>query len=262
MVKSSTDITSRHQQTSRCKEPTSEFSTHAKQNDVVEHYLRLVLNQKLDNQTTGLNIAGILQKLVPAAVRVDAHLANLWLIGGRLFPVVDLIDDLPPPTVLSAGFLVKLVGARRLDSSKIENKKKFEETGHGSAVHDGAPSTTRICARGTCALAAHGRYWRPHGGLLVATTLRTGCVTSLPLVARGGQEMADRLLLFFALDGNDFAHWLHTMMAAVRAVAGHYMRRAWRGSARHKAARYVAAAAAVRPPSDVFPAAMRRLIFF
>ncbi|KZV06729.1 putative inactive receptor kinase-like [Dorcoceras hygrometricum] len=46
------------------------------------------------------------------------------MIGGRLNPVVDLIDDLPPPTVLSAGFLEKLVGARRLDSSKIENNKK------------------------------------------------------------------------------------------------------------------------------------------
>ncbi|KZV41732.1 hypothetical protein F511_35481 [Dorcoceras hygrometricum] len=38
--------------------------------------------------------------------------------GGILIPVVYLIDDLPPPTVLSAGFLVKLVGARRLDASK------------------------------------------------------------------------------------------------------------------------------------------------
>ncbi|KZV46748.1 hypothetical protein F511_30186 [Dorcoceras hygrometricum] len=39
--------------------------------------------------------------------------------GGILIPVVDLIDDLPPPTVCSAGFLVKLVGARRLDASKV-----------------------------------------------------------------------------------------------------------------------------------------------
>ncbi|KZV40671.1 hypothetical protein F511_32381 [Dorcoceras hygrometricum] len=31
-------------------------------NDVVGHYLRLVLNQKLDNQTIGLNIAGISPK--------------------------------------------------------------------------------------------------------------------------------------------------------------------------------------------------------
>ncbi|KZV58004.1 hypothetical protein F511_43521 [Dorcoceras hygrometricum] len=38
---------------------------------------------------------------------------------GVLNPIVDLIDDLPPPTVLSAGFLEKLVGARRLDASKV-----------------------------------------------------------------------------------------------------------------------------------------------
>ncbi|KZT75628.1 hypothetical protein F511_47347 [Dorcoceras hygrometricum] len=51
------------------------------------------------------------------------------------------------------------------------------------------------------------------------------------------------------------AHWLRNIMAALRAVAGRYMRRAWRGSARPCAARYVAAAVAVRPPSDVSPAA-------
>ncbi|KZV13588.1 putative LRR receptor-like serine/threonine-protein kinase [Dorcoceras hygrometricum] len=44
--------------------PAAEISNNINQNDVVEHYLRLVLNQKLDNQTTGLNIAGNLQKLV------------------------------------------------------------------------------------------------------------------------------------------------------------------------------------------------------
>ncbi|KZV56830.1 hypothetical protein F511_18010 [Dorcoceras hygrometricum] len=43
----------------------------------------------------------------------------LQIDGGILIPVVDLIDDLPPPTVLSAGFLVKLVGARRLDASNV-----------------------------------------------------------------------------------------------------------------------------------------------
>ncbi|KZV28102.1 methyl-CpG-binding domain-containing protein 9-like [Dorcoceras hygrometricum] len=54
-------------QPSDATKPAAEISNNANQNDVVEHYLRLVLNQKLDNQTTGLNIAGNLQKLVPAA---------------------------------------------------------------------------------------------------------------------------------------------------------------------------------------------------
>ncbi|KZV18075.1 hypothetical protein F511_38111 [Dorcoceras hygrometricum] len=62
----------KHQQTSRCKEPTAEFSNHAKQNNVVEHYLRLVLNQKLDNQTTGLNITGIPPKAVASSRAIPA----------------------------------------------------------------------------------------------------------------------------------------------------------------------------------------------
>ncbi|KZV42444.1 hypothetical protein F511_38229 [Dorcoceras hygrometricum] len=48
----------------------------------------------------------------------DAKYHVSLIDGGRLFPIVDLIDDLPPPTVRCAGFLVKLVGARRLDARK------------------------------------------------------------------------------------------------------------------------------------------------
>ncbi|KZV15636.1 hypothetical protein F511_38015 [Dorcoceras hygrometricum] len=43
-----------------------------------------------------------------------------------IFPVVDLIDDLPPPTV---GFLVKLVGARRLDANKATTQQPQRDLG-------------------------------------------------------------------------------------------------------------------------------------
>ncbi|KZV50592.1 hypothetical protein F511_17179 [Dorcoceras hygrometricum] len=53
-----TSSTNKQIQPADAKKPAAEISNNANQNDVVEHYLRLVLNQKLDNQMTGLNITG------------------------------------------------------------------------------------------------------------------------------------------------------------------------------------------------------------
>ncbi|KZV52112.1 hypothetical protein F511_39563 [Dorcoceras hygrometricum] len=53
-------------QPAEATKPAAEIPNHVKQNEVVEHYLQLVLNQRLDNQTTGLNIVGNLQKLQQA----------------------------------------------------------------------------------------------------------------------------------------------------------------------------------------------------
>ncbi|KZV30858.1 hypothetical protein F511_36621 [Dorcoceras hygrometricum] len=77
--------TNKQIQPADAKKPAAEISNNANQNDVVEHYLRLVLNQKLDNQTTGLNIAGNLQKLPQATVahhQLQATVAHKSLAAG------------------------------------------------------------------------------------------------------------------------------------------------------------------------------------
>ncbi|KZV29337.1 hypothetical protein F511_16714 [Dorcoceras hygrometricum] len=89
--------------------------------------------------------------------------------------------------------------------------------------------------------------WWPAGFHDFAHWLRNFLAAGRTRMPRDGRPIAAVLRVVWRRE----AHWLRTMMAAVRVVAGRYMHRAWRGSARPCAARNVAAAAAVRPPSDV-----------
>ncbi|KZV31489.1 inositol-1,4,5-triphosphate-5-phosphatase [Dorcoceras hygrometricum] len=123
--------------------PASEISNNANQNDVVEHYLRLVLNQKLDNQTTGLNIAGNLQKLLDQSIN--------WKLKSRLYTT----------HIQSAGGNHRsvIIGARQPITARWRHSKPvvttptialdFSGTTQQSASHNVAPNqgTTELTTR-------------------------------------------------------------------------------------------------------------------
>ncbi|KZV50477.1 hypothetical protein F511_31999 [Dorcoceras hygrometricum] len=197
------------------------------------------------------------------------------LIGGRLNPVVDLIGESTAAYSLKCRF-PRETGRSQAPRRQQDRKQKFLKK----------PATAPPCMAAPPPPPAYAHACRLIGGRLNPVVDLIGESTAAYSLkcrfpretgrSQAPRRQQDRKQKFLKKPAtappcmaapppppagcHDFAHWLRNIlatgrarrpgdgrsMAVVRAMAGRYMRRAWRGSARACAARYLAAAAVRR----------------